>query len=161
MKCTECGEEHSIEDMELTFFLPDDAAYLSDEERKCNVQESGDRCIIEGKRFFIRALLPLSVLDRENPYNVGLWVEVQQPAFERIYELWSEPDQENEPPFQASIANTIPTLPNTVGLSGFLHLTGPNTRPKIILSYDEHPLYIEQQVGITTHRAYEYSSLFD
>jgi hypothetical protein len=160
MKCAQCGEEHSIENMELTFLRPDDAASLSKEERARIVQESSDLCVIEGKRFFVRAILPLSVLDRAEPYNIGLWVEVEQPAFKRIYELWSEPDQANEPPFPANVANTIPTLPRTIGLPAFVYLTGPSTRPSIALSSEEHPLYTEQRSGITLHRAYEYSFLF-
>jgi hypothetical protein len=160
MKCSQCGEEHSIEDMELTFLRPDDVASLSEEERGCKVQESGDRCIVEDKQFFIRALLPLPVFGREEPYCIGLWVEVEKTAFERIYELWSEPDQASEPPFSAKIANTIPILPNTVGLSAFLYLTGPSTRPNVVLSHEEHTLCIEQKIGITAHRAYEYTSIF-
>jgi hypothetical protein len=160
MKCAQCGEEHAVEDMELTFLRPDDAASLTKEERALKVQESSDMCVIEGKRFFVRILLPLPVMDNERPYNIGLWVEVQQPAFERIYELWSEPNQASEPPFPATIANTIPTLPETIGLSSYLKLTGPSTRPSIVLTCEEHPLYVEQQSGITAHRAYEYSALF-
>lgn len=160
LKCTECGKEHSMEEMELTFKRPDDVASLSNEERVKMVKDSSDLCILEGTRFFVRTVLPLPVLDRDIPYSIGLWVEVQQSAYNRIFELWSETDQTNEPPFSANIANKIPTLPDTIGLAAYLHLAGPTTRPSIVIASEAHPLYVEQQRGISAHRAYEYSSMF-
>jgi len=146
--------------MELTFRRPDDVAALSAEERKRTVQENANLCVVEGERFFIRALLPLPVNGRELSYNIGLWVEVDESAFNRVYELWSDPDQESEPPFAARVANAIPTLPSSVGLEAALHLTGPKTRPEVLLRRVAHPLFLEQSNGISAHRAHEYTSLF-
>ena len=160
MICHQCGIEHSIDEMELTFRRPDAAACLSEQERKATVQENNDLCIIGGKRFFIRALLPLSVESRKRQYNIGLWVELNQTSFERVHALWDELEQDTEPPFDALIANSIPILPDTIGLSTKLQLTGPTTRPKVIVSENSHPLFGEQVNGITEHRAHEYSSLF-
>lgn len=160
MICHQCGKDHPIDEMELSFRRPDAAASLTQEERERTVQESTDLCIISGTRFFIRAVLPLPVEDRERAYNLGLWVEVNQSAFERVYELWDESDQNLEPPFDAHIANSIPTLPETTGLSAKLRLTGSKSRPEILVSQGSHPLVGEQSMGINTHRAHEYSSLF-
>ncbi len=145
--------------MELTFRRPDDAANLTQEERERTVKENSDLCIIAGKRFFIRGVLPLKVEARELEYNVGLWVEVEQAAFQRIYDLWDEPEQDSEAPFAARIGNSIPTLPGTIGLSAKLQLTGPTSRPKVFVAPSSHPLYTEQTEGISAHRAHEYSSL--
>ncbi|WP_176647011.1 DUF2199 domain-containing protein [Duganella sp. SG902] len=90
---------------------------LSAEDRARQVAESSDLCIIEGKRFFIRALLPLLVKPQEYPYYIGLWVEVSQANFERVYQLWDSEDQIYEPPFSAQIANEIP------GMDGSLVMT--------------------------------------
>ena len=87
MRCAKCGEDHPLDEMELTFKRPDDAANLSPEERSAHLQESSDLCIIRGNRFFIRAVLPLPVESRADPYRIGLWVEVAQSDFERVYEL--------------------------------------------------------------------------
>lgn len=158
--CSKCGKEHPLEEMELTFRRPDDAAKLSADDRTRLLQENNDLCIIEGKRFFIRALLPLPVESRELPYCIGLWVEVTQATFERVYDLWDSEEQLHEPPFAAHIANEIPTADGSLGLDAGLRLAGPTMRPNVFLQPSHHQLYIEQARGIDEHRASEYSALF-
>jgi len=158
--CEECGIEHPIEGLELSFRRADVVAELSAEELTTRAQENNDLCVLDGDRFFVRTVLPLPVIKRETPYNIGLWVEVSQCAFERIYELWEEPGQADEPAFPAHIANDIPFHPSTIGLAATVSLTGPTTRPKVTLLAAEHPLVREQGSGITVHRASQYSSSF-
>lgn len=158
--CAECGQEHPPEDLELAFRRPDVVAALSAEEREARVQENLDLCVLDGARFFIRALLPLPVTGREQPYHVGLWVEVSQQAFERVYLLWNEATQAEEPAFHAEVANDISLHPPAGGLLATLALTGPTTRPIVTLSPAEHPLVAEQIRGISAQRAAQYSALF-
>lgn len=158
--CAKCGKEHSLEDMELTFRRPDEVAKLSVDDRTHLVRENDDLCVVDGKRFFVRALLPLRIEFREFPYCIGLWVEVDQAAFRRIYDLWDSNDQVLEPPFAAQIANDIPTVAGSLGLRAELRLTGPTTRPDVFLEPSQHRLYVEQTRGIDEHRASEYSALF-
>lgn len=160
MKCAFCGEDHPIDSLELSYRRPDDAASLAEDERSERVQENADLCIIDGKRFFVRGVLPLPVEECERPYNLGVWVEVSQPDFERIYALWDEPNQVNEPRFSAVLANNIDGLPPTVRLAAELELTGPTTRPGVHVALADHPLYEEQNAGVSPHRAHEYSSFF-
>lgn len=146
--------------MELIFRRPDDVAKLSEEERTRLVQENSDLCILEGKRFFIRALLPLPVESRELSYCIGLWVEVSQTAFDRIYALWDSEEQLDEAPFLAHVANEIPTAAGSLGLEAELRLTGPTTRPDVFLKPSTHQLYLEQTRGIDEHRVAGYTALF-
>jgi hypothetical protein len=157
--CTDCGREHPRDSLELTFRRPDVISELEMEEREARIQENSELCVLDGTRFFIRALLPLRVLGRVQPYNIGLWVEVSQRDFERVYELWGDEEQASEPAFQGKVANDIPIHPSICGLAAFLSLTGPKTRPVLRLAPAEHPLFEEQVRGITEHRAYEYSNL--
>lgn len=158
--CSKCGEEHPMEEMELTFRRPDASAELSDEDRAIFVQENSDLCVVDGKRFFIRALLPLSVEGRDEPYCIGLWVEVNQATFERVYDLWESEEQFSEPPFAARIANEVPTAVGSLGLEAELHLKGPTSRPDVFIKPSAHQLYIEQFAGIDAHRVAEYTALF-
>lgn len=146
--------------MELTFRRPGDVAGMSPEVRSRLVQENNDLCIVEGKRFFVRGLLPLPVESRKHPYCIGLWVEVSRSSFERIYDLWDSEEQLSEMPFEAQLANEIPTVSGSRGLEAELRLTGPTTRPDVLLRLSSHPLYIEQAKGIDAHRVSEYTSLF-
>lgn len=160
MLCSKCGEDHPLEEMELTFKRPDVAAALSPEERQSLLQENNDLCIIKGERFFIRAILPLPVESRAEPYRIGLWVEVAQTDFERVYELWDSEEQHSEPPFPAVVSNDIPITPGALGHSAELRLAGPSFRPDVILRPSNHAIYIEQSAGIDVHRVAEYTALF-
>lgn len=158
--CSQCGIEHPIDGLELSFKRPDVVAELTSEQRSNRVQENSDLAVLDGERFFVRGVLPLPVVGGARPYNIGAWFEVDQRSFERIYVLWDEVGQANEPPFRASLANEIPLLPQNMGLAAELQLTGTFTRPTVRLLSAPHPLVREQLEGITAHRAYEYSSLF-
>jgi hypothetical protein len=159
--CAQCGKEHLLVELELSFRRPDALVAIPEPERGQRVQESNDLCVIDGSRFFIRTVLPLPVESRVLPYNIGLWAEIEQATFERVYALWSESSQVDEPPFQARVANAVPNQADTVGLSARLHLTGPTTRPRLVLESTAHSLFGEQSFGISAHRAHEYSSLFE
>ena len=160
MICDHCGEDHPIEEIELAFRRPDVAAALSQEERERRVDENADLCVLDGDRFFVRAVLPLPLDGGSSVYNIGLWVEVEQGSFEKIYALWDDDAQAEQAPFQAWIANQVPhQQPTTIGLEGRLQLTGSTTRPKVLVAESTHPLYQEQVNGISTHRAFQYTSL--
>ena len=146
--------------MELTFRRPDEAAGLSAGNRARRVRENDDLCVIDGKRFSIRALLPLPVRSREFPYSIGIWVEVAQSIFTRIYDHWDSNDQMLEPNFAATVANEIPAASGSLGLRAALRLTGPTTRPNVLLEPSSHRLYVEQAHGMDEHRASEYSARF-
>ncbi|CAM3779511.1 hypothetical protein D3C76_996410 [compost metagenome] len=158
--CSQCGKDHADDLGELAFRRPDALFELSPEEREHNVKQSNDWCVIAGERFFLRALLPLSVVELNDSYCIGIWVELQPSAFERVCELWRDERQAAEPPFTVRLANSIPTLPQTLGLEGLLQLSGPTSRPSVTLSTSSHPLAVEQAKGISLHRAHEYSVVF-
>ncbi len=160
-KCSKCGKVHSRNELELTFKRPDAVVALSEGQRRSEVKESDDLCAIRLERFFIRAVLPLPVKEWEDPYRIGIWVELEQRAFDRVLQLWEDPAQDKEPSFDAVLANDIPSFPSTCGLRVRLKLTSPKTRPDVLVPESQHPLHREQYLGITAHRANEYSSYFD
>lgn len=155
--CESCGNAHPRSDVELTFKYPDDIFELSDEAREARCKLNEDIVILDERRFFIRGLLPLDVTYRARPYNLGIWAEVTEGVFARIYALWDDPKQQDEPPMPGMLANTVPFHEGTVGLALTIELTGTKTRPQFLLDPVEHSLYIEQLVGIDEHRAFEYS----
>jgi hypothetical protein len=159
VKCSKCGTEHQPEDIELTYRRPDDIAAMGDEVRLKEVQENDDLCRTRSGRHFVRVVMPFPVEGWDHPYQIGLWVELSRASFERILELWSDPDQQSEPPFEAKIANSIWGQPASLGVKAELRLTGPQTRPAVYVSSEaHHGLHLEQCRGITAHRAHEYSA---
>lgn len=63
MQCSICGETHPIDELELAYRRPDAAAILTEDERAQRVRENADLCVIDGERFFVRAVLPLAVVE--------------------------------------------------------------------------------------------------
>jgi hypothetical protein len=155
--CVTCGRFHPMTQSELTFGLPDVVFAMSEEERDARCELSADIVALDRDRFFIRGLLPLEVTTRGRPYNLGVWAEVSPSTFGRVYELWSEPNQEREPRMPGKLANNIPFHPDACNLAVGIQLTGPSSRPEFYLEAAEHTLYGEQSHGIDEHRAIEYS----
>ena len=162
--CAECGIAHPAEEIELTFHLPDAIAAMTAEARAARCRETEDQCAIwgaggAGHRFFLRALLPLAVESREEPYCLGVWLEVSDAVFYRIDALRDDPGQSDEPPLPATLANNVPFHRQSIGMPGSLQLHGPASRPSFDLDESSHDLYQEQQCGISPHRAWEYTRL--
>ena len=156
--CATCGKPHPINESELVFSLPDEIYALSAEERSARCDISADVCAVDRERFFLRGLLPLKVSTRSRPYRLGVWAEIASSDYKRIYELWSDPDQSAQAPIPGRLANGLPLhQAPTLGLAISIQLTGPKTRPEFFLARSEHPLFEEQEKGISEHRAIEYS----
>jgi hypothetical protein len=155
--CSTCGEVHALDDMELTFARPEPVDQIPEDERPHKVKQNNDLSSIGYDRFFVRTLLSLPVLDREEPYSLGVWAEVSEQTFFRIRDLWDDPEQDMEPAFEATLQNRIPHLPETCELPVMLHLTGPKTRPRLTIPPSDHPLHAQQCQGITSHIANQYT----
>lgn len=155
--CATCGSIHPVSESELTFRLPDEVFALSEQEREERCRISSDIVALDDARFFIRGLLPLDVLGRTRKYNLGVWAEVSEDVFRRVHELWSDPQQDQEPRMPAKLANRLPFHVDTVGLGVAVQLTGTESRPDFFVEPGEHSLYGEQSLGIDEHRAIEYS----
>jgi hypothetical protein len=155
--CSVCGRSHSRAESELIFRRPDAVHVLSVEEREKRCQLTADIAILDEERFFLRGLLSVPVIGRSRYYNMGVWGEVSEQAFARVYELWTDPNQASEPRISASLANCLPLIKNTLGLGLQIQLTGPKTRPQFYVTDTDHPLYREQTSGIDEHRALEYT----
>jgi len=155
--CVTCGKEHPREEIELVFGLPQPIFELDEDQRAERCDIDTDMCALDRNRFFLRGLLPIPVRGRKIPYRIGLWAEVDEPTFGRIYRLWNDPSQASEPLLPAILANDVPLVPSTMGVEIDIRLTGMTTRPDFFLRDAQHPLAIEQHWGVDTHRALEYS----
>ena len=160
MKCPQCGEEHRL--LDPTFKRPDVVFQLPADEQTKRVLQSDDMCAVEpaggeARRHFVRCTLPLNLTDVDDTTRWGLWAEIAEKDATRILELWSDPDQRNEPPFRGTLANHLPGYPETLGLPVEVRLTGPTTRPEIAFpAHAQHPLAAECRSGVTAHRVMEW-----
>lgn len=155
--CAVCGTEHDEEALELGYRRPDAVLAIDADARERDVFENDDICVIDARRFFLRATLPLPVDGRSGNYQIGVWVEVDSPTFDRVGKLWTDPGQAAEPPMSATLANEVRHHPDSLGQALLLQLTGPKTRPQVFVRNAAYSLGAEQRSGISAHRASEYS----
>lgn len=156
--CSSCGQIHALDEMELTFARPEPIDQIPETERAGRIKQNKDLASIGDDRFFVRAVLPLPVHDRNVPYNLGVWAEVTEETFFRVLDLWDDPEQDKEPAFSATLQNRLPHLPETCDLPVTLHLTGPKTRPRLVVPPSDHPLHQQQCQGVTAHVANQYTA---
>jgi hypothetical protein len=162
--CSVCGDTHQIEEIELCCQRPDIIAALPMENRDELCRESDDLCALWGAedsldRYFIRGIIPLSVHERHEPYNLGVWVEIPKLQFDRYLELWDSEDVSTEPMFEGTLANQIPFHKVTTGLQVTVRFSKYPSRPTFHIEPTDHSLYLEQIRGISTHQAHMYTSL--
>jgi hypothetical protein len=160
--CPDCGVKHDLSDLEPSYRWPDAYLAVPPEERDFRTIGGSDDCRVRDaedleRRYFLRALLPIPIRGEAEPCCWGLWIEVDEPTFERVSELWDDPGQAAEPSLNGSLANELKGYNNTLGLPGCLQLTGPTTAPRFTIDPDvAHPLPQEQRLGVYPERVVEW-----
>jgi hypothetical protein len=115
-----------------------------------------DQCIIDQKLFFIRGCLEIPIVESEEVFLWGLWAVVREEVFDQISELWESPGKEKlQGPFKGKIANSLSEYPEALNLKCEIIIQPVGTRPLFKLEEPEHPLTVEQRIGITRGRALE------
>ncbi|MFZ2334528.1 MAG: DUF2199 domain-containing protein [Sideroxyarcus sp.] len=159
IECSCCGKMVPSEDVELAFRLPDVVAALSQDEQDVRCKSTDDICELDGTRFFVRCTIPIPVHERLYEYSIGAWAEIADADFKKIWALWKDENQADEPAIAGVLANDIPLSKRAFGCSVAVKLTGPNTRPHIIIADEGCSIFQEQKYGISLHRASEYSDI--
>lgn len=152
--CATCGEFHEGLPFDYMAPAPDLWLYAPDDERE-DLLLSGDLCWmrVEGQdHYFLRGVVPIPVLDAPRMFTWGVWAAVMPEHFERVIELWEDEAREHEPPFPGWLATVPAIYPDAAGLKLSVQLRGGNLRPTFELTDLEHPIALEQRVGITVAR---------
>lgn len=115
---------------------------------------SSDQCVIQGEAFFVRGLIELPVIGRDDVFSWGVWVSLSEKSFEQASEQWDTPGRETEPAYFGWLATDLsPYSPSTINLKTMVHTRPVGERPFIELEPTDHPLAFEQRMGITMERA--------
>ena len=157
MTCPVCGLEECVEP---AFSRPCEIAAMPRGQRR-EIFESDDVCGIPGDdapdRTFVRCVLPVRLNEPGASYSWGLWVEVDDATAERMAELDEEPDQHEEPPFRATLANRVHGYPDTLGLPVWVQLQSPTQRPVLRFADGlDHPFAHDCTRGVSLARAHEW-----
>ena len=162
VRCGTCGGEHDLSEMEPSYTYPDAYLAVPPDERAIRATVGSDECRLSGDRtddhrYFLRVLLPMPVRGEDDACAWGVWAEVSEEAFTRTRQLWDDPGQEDEPPFAATLANSLNCYSATLGLPGEVTLSGPAIIPTFVLADElDHPLAREQRDGVHPERVVEW-----
>lgn len=152
VKCKCCGGEIDWPPLDYACDAPIDSFDIPESELAHRVQQNRDIVIVDDQYFFIRGNVQIPIVGHSDTFAWGAWCSISRASFERINELWDDPEQVNEPPRFAWLVSVLPTYDeSTFPLKARLHLRGPCVVPYIEVT-PEHPLGQEQLNGITTER---------
>jgi hypothetical protein len=98
-----CGD--AAAPLEYAFGLPDEVHALGDD-RETRAAIDRNFVSLDGKRYFVRCLLPLPV-EGYSPWCVGLWVEVSSMDFARARLAWDDEQSYSNLRFSGILANDV------------------------------------------------------
>jgi hypothetical protein len=138
--------------------LPQPIFLLDDDERERRSLVSDDSAVLHGEtgdRFFVRALLELPIAGEDGYFGYGAWIEVSEPDFAALRELWDDDDGWRSEPVAGTLANELSPYAFTEGLSLQIRLRDVELLPLVELEDGEHELVRAQRYGISPHRAHQ------
>jgi len=155
--CHTCGKRHDQIPFSFAADFPDPYANLNRDDRDNRALISSDQCIIYQEQFYLRGGLELPILDSSDIFLWGVWAGVHEKDFDQIQEFWEREGRESViGPFKGRLANSLSVYPETLNMKLEIRIQPAGQRPLFVLEEREHPLAIEQRLGIDMAKAREY-----
>lgn len=153
-KCSSCDEWH---DGVPGFSVNAPLYYYSinEAERQERCELTSDTCIVDDEFFFVRGSLELPVIGEADPFVWGLWVSLSRDSYKEYMENFDSPSRVSLGPYFGWLSASLDIYPETENLRTHVHPRAPGTRPFIELEATDHPLAVEQHLGITIDRVAE------
>jgi hypothetical protein len=156
--CTSCGQLH--DGPPFSYGAPAPAYWRHEMASDPGSGLADEQCVINGEHFFIRAriVLPVTRLalpdqHADDTFEWGVWVSLSEHNYDRACQLWNDPKRVDEPPYFGWLATEVPCYqPSTLNLKTRMHSQPVGTRPVLELEPTDHPLAVEQRMGITLAR---------
>ena len=153
-RCRTCGEVHEGmptfgADKPLSYFgIP-----AAEREERCDC--GSDDCVIDRKWFFVRGCIEIPVHGEEDPFIWGVWVSLSRENFDEWCTVFNQEQRSHLGPYFGWLDAWIKPYPKTMNLKATVHLRDNGIRPYIELEPTDHPLAVEQRLGITVERVAE------
>ncbi len=152
--CTQCGTAREGYPTDRGFTLPDAVWAIPESEREARAKFTTHLCKMDG-RCFIRGILLIPLVEREDEFAWGLWAEVEPAVFERYLEIYDS-DASDEAPQSGTLANEIPGYDDAANERVLIKFGLGGDRPEFILQpQSESSLAKDQRHGIDEQRYHE------
>lgn len=149
--CPTCDDEHEgLPDVGM--LAPDPYLAIPEAERAARTTFTEDRCTVrdeDGEHYFVRGIMLIPVHGQEEDFGVGVWVSQSRANYERYAR------NEEMAPTSGWLVNEMAHYHEpTFLLRARVHFSAGNERPTIELEPSDHPLAVEQRMGISLERAW-------
>lgn len=114
-----------------------------------------DDCVIDGKYFFVRGCIEIPVIAEEEPFSWGVWVSLSEQSHADWVKHFHVAQRSQCGPYFGWLNAWLKPYPETVNLKTHVHLRNNGIRPLIELEPTDHPLAVEQRLGISRQRVAE------
>lgn len=152
-QCNTCSEIHeAIPD--VAFDAPVTWTDLPEDERARRGRIDSETCVVDDHHF-VRAVLELPIVDSDDRFAYGVWVSLSSANFERFVEVGGTDVGAGDGPWSGWLSVRIPGYPDTFLLRTRVHLQPPPKRPTVELEPTDHPLAMEQRLGVRLARVFE------
>ncbi|MGC8644627.1 MAG: DUF2199 domain-containing protein, partial [Isosphaeraceae bacterium] len=153
-QCLACKKEHDLAQVSFAAAAPLQWGLLSDEERERS-SLSQEQCEIdsrEGRSYYVKACLDIPIRGTARTFTWGVWCSLSETSFTQISAHWGDPDRARLGPYFGWLCTQIPGYPSTAFLKTRVHQRPVGLRPAVELEPTDHPLAVDQRLGIETHR---------
>lgn len=153
--CSTCGQRHPGLSKDYGFRLPDEVHALGYVDRYLRSRSNADLCTLDGGRYFLRGVLPVPLIQANDDFCWGVWVEVDEMTHD-TYAQGFESDLSKHPLRPGRLANNIPGYAGTVGLAVDIRFQDEGTWPLLAFPRSSvHALAHEQHHGISNRRHHD------
>ena len=152
--CSICGKSHDLGEISLGADSPVQWQLLSEAERTKS-ELSAEQCVIrsEGKtHFFVRACLEIPIRGENDCFSWGVWVSLSEENYAEMTAHWSDPGRTTFGPYFGWLCTPIPPYPDTMFLKTMVHQRDVGLRPLVEIEPTEHPLALDQRLGISREK---------
>jgi hypothetical protein len=150
--CSKCGIYHNEIPMAYGTEAPYQYFFVPENEREKRCILNDDQCIIDERLFFIRGQIELAVEDNPDNFCWNVWVSIDEEDFNRMSESWEDENRILEPPYMGKLSTQLEPYPSSLDIPVAIITQKPGYVPKIEVLECNHPLYWEQENGITMDR---------
>lgn len=125
---------------------------ISESERSTRGELTTEYCTIDGEQFYVRAVLELPIAEADRTFAYGVWVSLSAKSFERFMALRERDPEPDETHWFGWLSVRLGGYPDTFCLKTHVFPQPSPARPKVELEPTDHPLALEQRVGVRMAR---------
>ena len=155
--CSKSGEYHT--EIPMSYGSDGPLLYLSipEAERAAKAVLSPDDCVLYGRRYYIRGIIPLQVDEQQDTFYWSVWVEVSRDDHQLIMAAKDDENAILRGAIDGQLSSQLEPYPQTDGLLVRVIVQGDGYVPIVEIKEVSHPLFFEQESGINRERVIDFA----